>query len=157
MGWIFRANCPDCRHEWEGACTSYCVGRWSEQAESSIDDSFRSWFCPRCFFLLHIPRAIERNVWQKWRKTFLGAPDAQSKFLTDVVAKVDRLLANGRFYAPLPVDLEPVDCPECHQPFQERTPGSADRVVCPQCQGVKAVLADFHSHCQMPHDEHGFS
>ena len=26
MGSIFRANCPDCRHEWEGACTSYRVG-----------------------------------------------------------------------------------------------------------------------------------
>jgi hypothetical protein len=156
MGWIFRANCPDCRHEWEGACTSYRVGRWSE-AESSIDEAFRSWLCPRCYLVLHIPRAIERNVWQKWRKTFLGAPDAKSKFLTNVVAKVDSSLANGRFYAPLPVDLKPVDCPECHQPFRERTPGTADRVVCPQCKGAEAVLADFHSHCQMPSDEHGFS
>ena len=66
MGWSFRVTCPDCLHEWEGIRTSCRLGRWSELDDPGIDDGFRSWFCPRCYFLLRIPRTSERNVWRKW-------------------------------------------------------------------------------------------
>ncbi len=86
MGWGFRVTCPDCLHEWEGTETTYRFGPWSALEHPAIDDAFRSWFCPRCYFLLRLPRTIERNVWRTWYSAFQKGPDADYPFLTDIAA-----------------------------------------------------------------------
>ena len=57
----------------------------------------------------------------------------------------------------LPVELGPVDCPDCGHAFEESLPAVPDRLVCPQCQGRGAVLDRFVSHCQMFRGGHGFA
>ena len=156
MGWGFRVTCPDCRHEWEGTEMRYRFGPWSTLEYPAIDEGFRSWFCPRCYFRLYIPRTIERNVWRKWHAAFLAGPDAGYPFLRDVAERLDDALSAGRYYIPLQVELGPVDCPGCHQPFEESIAAVPDRLVCPHCQGRGAVLEGFESHCQMSRD-HGFA
>jgi hypothetical protein len=157
MGWGFRVTCPDCGREWEGVQTSYRFGPWSSLEHAAIGDDFRSWFCPRCFFRVHIPRAIERNVWRRWYAAFLAGPDAGYPFLRDLAARLDGILSEGRDDIPFPVDLEPVDCPECRQPFENSRIGTPDRLACPHCRETGTVLDEFESHCQMFRDGHGFS
>lgn len=157
MGWGFRVTCPDCCHEWEGIQTSYRFGPWSMLEHPTIDDGFRSWFCPRCYYLLYLPRSIERNVWRRWYAEFLTGPDAESPFLKETAVELNSALSVGRFYTPLAVNLEPGDCPECHQPFEEQTAAIPTRLVCPQCRGRGAVLEGFEFHCQMLRGGHGFT
>ena len=156
MGWGFRVTCPDCRRDWEGTETRYRFGPWSRLEYPAVADGFRSWFCPRCYVRLDLPRTIERNVWRRWYATFLAGPDAEFAFLRDVAATLDAALSRGPYYTPLPVDLEPIDCPGCHQRFEESVASAPDRLVCPHCHGRGTVLDGFESHCQMPRD-HGFS
>jgi hypothetical protein len=101
MGWSFCVTCPDCRHEWRGIETSFRFGPWSTLEYLSIDEGFRSWFCPRCYYLLHLPRTIERNVWRKWYAAFLAGPDAEYAFLCDIAVRLDTAVSRGRYYTPL--------------------------------------------------------
>jgi hypothetical protein len=156
MGWGFRVTCPDCGREWADVQTSYRIGPWSE-TENSATAGSRSWFCPRCYFRLYLPRAIEQDVWRNWYEAFLVSPDAEFPFLRKVTAKLDEALSDGGNNVPLRVELEPVDCPGCQQPFEESHDGVSDRLVCPHCEARGAVLDEFESHCQMALDQHGFS
>src|SRR5262245_46819179 len=157
MGWGFRVTCPDCGHEWTGVETSFRFGPWSRLEYPAVGDGFRSWFCPRCYYRLYIPRSIERNVWRKWYARFLAGLDAEYAFLRDVAGKLDGALADVRYYLPLPVELEPVACPGCHQPFEESSETVPDRLVCPHCGGRGAFLDGFDSHCQMLRGEPGLT
>ena len=158
MGWGFRITCPDCGHEWEGVETSFRFGPWFREDYPEINDGFRSWFCPRCYFRIYVPRTIERNVWRRWYADFLALAESEGgyPFLGGVAEKLDEALSCGRYYIPLPVELEPVDCPECQQPFEESIVNVPDRLVCPHCGGRGAILFGPHYHCQMPRWE-GFS
>lgn len=149
MGWGFRVTCPDCGHEWSGVETSYRFGPSTSSEEAAAGGGFRSWFCPRCYYRVYIPRRIERNVWRKWYAAFQAGPDAEYQFLRKVAAKLDALLANGGWYVPLGVELNAVDCPGCSQPFHESHATAPDRLVCPRCQGRATVLDGFESHCQV--------
>jgi hypothetical protein len=160
LGWGFRATCPDCGREWEGVETSFRFGPWSRLESPGIHDGFYSWFCPRCYFRIYIPRTIERTVWRRWYAHFLAAlaePEDGYPFLRGVAARLDEVLSDGRYYVPIPVELGPVDCPECQRPFEESLLNVPDRLVCPDCGGRGALLYGPEYHCQMPRDEHGFS
>ncbi len=157
MGWGFPVTCPDCGREWAGVETSFRFGPWSALEYPAIDDGFRSWFCPRCYFRLYIPRTIERNVWRRWYSAFLAEARNAYPFLRGVAARLDEVLSKGQYYIPLPVELEPGDCPECQQPFEESRVDVPDRLVCPHCGGQRAIFGGFESHCQMFRGGHGFS
>lgn len=149
MGWGFRVEFPDCGREWEGVETSFRFGRWSSLEYPAIDDGFRSWFCPRYYFRIYVPRTIKRNVWRRWYEAFLAGSDGGYPFLLGLAARLDKVLSDGRYDIPLPVEPEPVDCPECRQPFEESSVGVSDRLVCPHCGGRGALLDGFESHCSM--------
>ena len=157
MGWSFRVRCPDCGREWQGVQTSYRFGPRSSPEYPAIGDDYRSWFCPRCYFRVHLPRAIERKVWRRWYASFLAGPDAGYPFLRDLAARLDGRLPDGRNHSPLPLDLQPVDCPECRLPFEESYRDVPDRLVCPNCRERGASIDEFESHCQMFREGHGFS
>jgi hypothetical protein len=158
MGWGFRATCPDCGGEWEGVETSFRFGPWFREDYPAIDDGFRSWFCPRCYFRIYIPRTIERNVWRRWYAAFLALAESEDgyQFLRGVAARLDEVLSDGRYYIPLPVELAPGHCPECQQVFEESVVNVPDRLVCPHCGGRGAILYGPEYHCQTPR-WHGFS
>jgi hypothetical protein len=156
MGWGFRVRCPDCSREWAGIQTSFRFGRWSSLEDPAIDDGFRSWFCPRCHFRMYTPRTIERNVWRRWYAAFLAGNNDGYPFLRAVAAKLDKALSDGKYYVALPVELKPVDCPECYQAFEESIGSVPDRLVCPHCGRRGAIRNEFESHCLVFRGGHGF-
>jgi hypothetical protein len=156
MGAGFHVSCPACHHKWGGVELSFQFGPRSLLESSDIDDLFRSWFCPRCYFRLYIPGTIERNMWRTWYSRILAGVDGQYTFLREVAASIDVQLSHGRFYTPLAVEVELPDCPECGQPFEECRPEVPDKLVCPSCGSREAELSSYDSLGQML-PVHGFA
>ena len=157
MGWGFRVTCPDCRHEWEGVETHCLLGPSSLLRGPDPAGAVRSWFCPRCYFRLVIPRVIGREAWATWYEAFLAGPAAYP-FLRDVARRLDEALAAGGDS----LRLAPVDCPECRRPFEETGTAGSDPLarhplVCPRCRGRGAVIGRHDFHCSLLGDRHGFS
>lgn len=156
MGWGFRVTCPDCGHGWEGVETRRFLGPGSMLKRPDAAEVLRSWFCPRCYFRLILPRTIERDLWRKYYAAFLASGLAAYPFLRDVADKLDATLSADRNLIPLSEGLEPVDCPGCRQPFEESDLTGSDRLVCPNCRGRGTVLEEHNSHCSLLGDRHGF-
>ena len=154
MGIGYLVKCPDCGREWDGSEKWFLFGPWSRLEYPVIDDGFRSWFCSRCNFRVYIPRTIERTIWRRWYAVFLDAPASESPLLRGIAVKLDEALSGGRYYTPLPVALEPVDCPGCQGPFEVDGVGTLDQLVCPDCGRREAIVVGSESDWQMSGDLH---
>jgi len=156
MGWGYRKRCPACRHEWEGISTSARLGRWYKQVFPDFRDAFRLWNCPRCARTLTIPRSIDLDLWREWHASVAGTV-AMSPYLEGLASRIDVCLSKGQPYAFVPIELDPGDCPECSEPFEEMT-GDDVRLICPLCLARGDDVADgSNCHYNLFSDEYGFS
>ena len=85
---------------------------------------------------------------------FLDTPASESPLLRGIAVKLDEALSGGRYYTPLPVALEPVDCPGCQGPFEVDGVGTLDQLVCPDCGRREAIVVGPESDWQMSGDLH---
>ncbi len=58
----FRGHCLDCGHEWDGIQWWIACG----PVDVLKSESYRCYFCPRCFVDLCVPRRLTRSSWLRW-------------------------------------------------------------------------------------------
>ncbi len=139
MGWGYHCRCRDCRHDWAGISLSARLGRSTGHAAPDHLERYRLWTCPECLRSLSIPRVLDRNSWRIWR----AGPDGDRDFLylDAIAARIDAILAEGKPYAPRPIELHPGDCPECRRSFEEYE-GDGTILPCPRCGGRSVGAVD---------------
>ena len=158
MGWGHSASCSDCHHEWGWVSTRVYLGPWPLVRDARDQVPIRGWCCHGCHRQLWLPRAIGRNSWRKWHKTFLAVEglQPQTPYLREVASRVAAYLGSGNKEIPVSIDLHPGNCPACCRSF-EQIREDEDRLVCPRCHGQAAMLQENSTHYSMCFDEFGFS
>lgn len=147
MAWGFEADCPDCRHRWEGVERSFHVGPQPPTPAHS-----RELFCPRCYRRVFLPRVVDRKSWRVWRDRFL-AEGPPPEWVPELLVRIDAELATGGWYVPRRLDPGTVDCAGCGSPL---VPGGT-HVTCPACDSPRPVRPGCTSHISLVVGEDGFS
>lgn len=100
-------------------------------------DSYRCYFCSRCFVHLSIPRVADRNSWLNWIAGD-ARQIAECPLLLSVHEKIARIFAESKsYYAPVTIDVGTIACPDCSEPM---VPGDIESnpLRCPQCASMSA-------------------
>jgi hypothetical protein len=163
-----RGYCLDCGHQWDGhRCRIACGHIDLEKPES-----YRSYFCQRCLLDLLVPRRLNRSSWLRWvsesaseltrsplhfRACELGVRVdrqaleviARSPLLFRSCEIVAVMLAGPRSpYAPVSIDIGPMECPNCGDPM---TIDDSDTkpLVCPECEScsTRSLSGDAPATC----------
>lgn len=152
-----RGHCLDCGHDWDGLQWRIACG----PVDIRKPESSRSYFCPRCFIDLCVPRWLTRSSWLRWisenASEMTRAPlqlDAcelgvwidsralqvisRSPFLFQACERVSGILAATRLsYVPVPIDIGMMTCPGCDHSMEIGCLESSFS-VCPQCSSQSA-------------------
>jgi hypothetical protein len=161
----FRAHCLDCDHDWDGLRSSIDCG----PIEFHELDTYRCYFCPRCFVELYVVRRLSRSSWLRWvsqnASEMTRAPMlflacelgvrvdvdaltviARSPLLFEACARVSGILAGTRSrYVPIPIDIGIMVCPACGDRMPVGCVGTS-LLVCPLCESRSArSMGDHHS------------
>jgi hypothetical protein len=152
-----RGHCLDCGHDWDGLQWWIACG----PVDIQEPESYRSYYCPRCFIDLCVPRRLTRSSWLRWiaenawemtrTPLQLGACElgvwidsralqviSRSPLLFQACEKVSGILAESRSsYVPVPVDVGTMTCPDCDNPMEVGCLESS-LSVCPQCNSQSA-------------------
>ena len=109
----FRGCCPDCGHEWEAVELSFSCG----SIKYLEPETYRTYFCSRCFVHLYVPRDLDRNTWLRWL-TGSAREIAECPLLKRAHERIARILAEARSgYVPVSVDIGTILCPDCSEPM----------------------------------------
>lgn len=147
MAWGFEGDCPDCGHHWEGIETTLSVGpMWQ------IAGDTQKMFCRRCYYLLYLPRSVERYAWRQWYERFLAESPYRGQWLLDLLANIDASLSSTRWYTAHVISPGALRCPRCEDEMAPRS----DHLKCPACGSFAPILAKLTSHVSMAFDENGF-
>lgn len=149
----FRGYCLDCGHQWDWLRSRIACGHIDFQKP----ETYRWYFCQRCFLDLLVPRRLNRSSWLRWvsenaseltrsplnfRACELGVMvDRQalevitrSPLLFRACEIVASILAGTRSpYLPVSIDIGPMACPKCGD---HMIIGDLDTnpLVCPECE-----------------------
>lgn len=149
----FEADCPECGHHWEGIEASMRIGTASLV---SPEDTECSRFCPRCYYRLYYPTAMERRSWKRWYEGFLRQSPIRSGWLVSLLARIDASFESAGWYQQKELDLGEVTCPGCGGVMAQGV-ASGDRLICPRCGSDTPVLTGFTSLIQLLVDKNGFA
>jgi hypothetical protein len=152
-----RGHCLDCGHDWDGLQWWLACG----PVDILKPESYRRYFCPRCFVDLCVPRWLSRSAWLRWisenasemtrAPLQLGACElgvwidsqalqviSRSPLLFHACEKVSGILAESRSsYVPVPIDVGMMSCPGCDNPMETGCLESG-LSVCPKCNSQSA-------------------
>jgi len=148
-----RGHCLDCGHDWDGLQWWIACG----PVDILKPESYRSYFCPRCFVDLCVPRRVTRSAWLRWisenasemtrSPLRLGCCElgvwidsqalqviSRSPLLFQACERVSGNLVGTRSsYVPVPIDIGMMTCPGCDNPMETGCLESS-LSVCPQCK-----------------------
>jgi hypothetical protein len=162
----FRGYCLDCGHEWSGLRYRIDCGPIDVQKP----ETYRRYFCPRCFVDLHVPRQLTRSSWLRWisenaseltrSPLVLSACElgvridlqaleviSRSPTLFETCERVSSIISATRSrYVSIPIDIGTVTCRDCGDSM---TLGCSESnlLVCPKCECQSARSITEH------HDE----
>jgi hypothetical protein len=100
-------------------------------------ESYRRYFCSRCFVHLNVPRVVDRNSWLNWIAGD-ARQIAERPLLISAHERIARTLAESRSrYTPVTIDIGTMVCPDCSESM---VLGGIDsnRVHCPRCASPSA-------------------
>jgi hypothetical protein len=130
---MFQGHCPDCGHDWEAVTVSYLCGPIEYQAP----ETYRRYFCARCFAHLNVPRVVDRISWLNWIAGH-AYQIAECPSLIIPHERIARALAESRsHYAPVIIDIGTIACPDCSE---QMVVGDIDSnsLNCPRCANRSA-------------------
>jgi hypothetical protein len=153
MVYGFRGYCLDCSHQWDWLRSIIACGHIDFQKP----ETYRSYFCQRCFLDVLVPRRLYRSSWLRWVSENASELSRSPLVFTacemgvsvdrqalDVIARspllfkacesVACILAGTRSsYVHVSIDIRPMECPRCGD---HMAIGDSDNnpLVCPECE-----------------------
>ncbi len=159
----FRGYCLNCAHQWDDL-------RWwihCGPIDFQTPETYRCYFCPRCFVELYVSRRLSRSSWLRWvsenaseltRSPLLFSASelgvrvnqqalqviSRSPLLFETCERVSSILAKSRSrYVPVPIDIGTMACAGCGDPMRVGCV-ETNLLVCPKCESPSARSISEH-------------